>query len=186
MLNTTLLPSPCPPARLNALERAWLTCTWRVCVQCVRLARFENDRTISFIPPDGAFDLMTYRISQNIKPLIFVECEVRTGKTGIRWCASPRPAPACPPAPSAPERGAAACRGVGAAGHARTHACKGCPPPCNTSAPLGSRTGACAWHGGMLGVHVSHYWWWVRVGVKAAAAAHTGTTLSRDAHGHRR
>ena len=32
--------------------------------QCVRLARFENDRTISFIPPDGAFDLMTYRLSQ--------------------------------------------------------------------------------------------------------------------------
>ncbi len=35
--------------------------------QCVRLARFENDRTISFIPPDGAFDLMSYRLSQNIK-----------------------------------------------------------------------------------------------------------------------
>ena len=50
--------------------------------QCVRLARFENDRTISFIPPDGAFDLMTYRISQNIKPLIFVECEVRGGAGG--------------------------------------------------------------------------------------------------------
>jgi Adaptor complexes medium subunit family len=29
--------------------------------QCVRLARFENDRTISFIPPDGAFDLMCVR-----------------------------------------------------------------------------------------------------------------------------
>ncbi|XP_039044776.1 AP-1 complex subunit mu-2-like [Hibiscus syriacus] len=27
--------------------------------QRVRLARFENDRTISFIPPDGSFDLMT-------------------------------------------------------------------------------------------------------------------------------
>ena len=26
--------------------------------QCVRLTRFESDRTISFIPPDGAFDLM--------------------------------------------------------------------------------------------------------------------------------
>ena len=26
--------------------------------QCVRLTRFETDRTISFIPPDGAFDLM--------------------------------------------------------------------------------------------------------------------------------
>ena len=35
--------------------------------QCVRLARFENDRTISFIPPDGNFDLMNYRLSQNIK-----------------------------------------------------------------------------------------------------------------------
>lgn len=35
--------------------------------QCVRLARFDNDRTISFIPPDGAFDLMSYRLSQNIK-----------------------------------------------------------------------------------------------------------------------
>jgi Adaptor complexes medium subunit family len=35
--------------------------------QCVRLARFESDRTISFVPPDGAFDLMSYRLSQNIK-----------------------------------------------------------------------------------------------------------------------
>jgi hypothetical protein len=32
--------------------------------QCVRLARFENDRTISFVPPDGNFDLMSYRLSQ--------------------------------------------------------------------------------------------------------------------------
>ncbi|KAL6756488.1 Mu1-adaptin [Haematococcus lacustris] len=44
--------------------------------QCVRLARFDNDRTISFIPPDGNFDLMSYRLSQNIKPLIWVECQV--------------------------------------------------------------------------------------------------------------
>ena len=35
-------------------------------VRCVRLARFENDRTISFIPPDGAFDLMTYRLSTQV------------------------------------------------------------------------------------------------------------------------
>jgi len=41
--------------------------------QCVRLARFENDRTISFIPPDGEFDLMTYRLSTVVKPLIWVE-----------------------------------------------------------------------------------------------------------------
>ena len=26
--------------------------------QCVKLSRFENDRTISFIPPDGAFVIL--------------------------------------------------------------------------------------------------------------------------------
>lgn len=44
--------------------------------QCVRLARFDADRTISFVPPDGAFDLMTYRLSQHVRPLITVECRV--------------------------------------------------------------------------------------------------------------
>ncbi|PHU15478.1 AP-1 complex subunit mu-1 [Capsicum chinense] len=44
--------------------------------QCVRLARFENDRTISFIPPDGPFDLMTYRLTTQVKPLIWVEAQV--------------------------------------------------------------------------------------------------------------
>ncbi|KAK4370818.1 hypothetical protein RND71_010293 [Anisodus tanguticus] len=44
--------------------------------QCVRLARFEYDRTISFIPPDGSFDLMTYRLSTQVKPLIWVEAQV--------------------------------------------------------------------------------------------------------------
>ncbi|VAH62757.1 unnamed protein product [Triticum turgidum subsp. durum] len=44
--------------------------------QCVRLARFENDRTISFIPPDGSFDLMTYRLNTQVKPLIWVEAQV--------------------------------------------------------------------------------------------------------------
>jgi hypothetical protein len=34
--------------------------------QCVRLARFENDRTISFIPPDGEFDLMSYRLQTEV------------------------------------------------------------------------------------------------------------------------
>lgn len=41
--------------------------------QCVRLSRFENDRTISFIPPDGEFELMSYRLSQHVKPLIWIE-----------------------------------------------------------------------------------------------------------------
>jgi len=54
--------------------------------QCVRLARFENDRTISFIPPDGSFDLMSYRLSTQVKPLIWVECHVeRHSKTRIEY-----------------------------------------------------------------------------------------------------
>lgn len=40
--------------------------------QCVRLARFENDRTISFIPPDGEFELMSYRLSTQVRPLIWL------------------------------------------------------------------------------------------------------------------
>lgn len=34
--------------------------------QCVRLGKFDKDRSITFIPPDGIFDLMTYRINENI------------------------------------------------------------------------------------------------------------------------
>ncbi|EGG06659.1 uncharacterized protein MELLADRAFT_48387 [Melampsora larici-populina 98AG31] len=44
--------------------------------QCVRLSRFENDRTISFIPPDGEFELMSYRINTQVKPLIWAEAMV--------------------------------------------------------------------------------------------------------------
>lgn len=36
--------------------------------QCVRLSRFDNDRTISFIPPDGDFELMSYRLSTQVSP----------------------------------------------------------------------------------------------------------------------
>ncbi|TYJ58067.1 hypothetical protein B9479_001162 [Cryptococcus floricola] len=48
--------------------------------QCVRLSRFENDRTISFIPPDGEFELMSYRLSTPVKPLVFVEASVESHK----------------------------------------------------------------------------------------------------------
>jgi AP-1 complex subunit mu len=44
--------------------------------QCVRLSRFENDRTISFIPPDGEFDLMVYRLNTAVRPLIWIEAHV--------------------------------------------------------------------------------------------------------------
>lgn len=41
--------------------------------QCVRLSRFENDRTISFIPPDGDFELMSYRLNTQVTPLIWID-----------------------------------------------------------------------------------------------------------------
>jgi AP-1 complex subunit mu len=44
--------------------------------QCVRLNKFENERNITFIPPDGEFDLMTYRLDTQVKPLIWVEVTV--------------------------------------------------------------------------------------------------------------
>lgn len=44
--------------------------------QCVRLSRFENDRTISFIPPDGEFDLMVYRLNTTVRPLLWIEAHV--------------------------------------------------------------------------------------------------------------
>lgn len=35
---------------------------------CVRLTKFDQDRTISFVPPDGTFELMKYRSTENIEP----------------------------------------------------------------------------------------------------------------------
>jgi AP-1 complex subunit mu len=52
--------------------------------QCVRLSRFENDRTISFIPPDGEFELMSYRLSTHVKPLIWVETVVDRSSSRTR------------------------------------------------------------------------------------------------------
>lgn len=40
------------------------------------MSRFENDRTISFIPPDGEFELMSYRMMTVVKPLIWIETVV--------------------------------------------------------------------------------------------------------------
>ncbi|KAJ2365782.1 AP-1 adaptor complex mu subunit Apm1, partial [Coemansia sp. RSA 2607] len=46
--------------------------------QCVRLSKFESDRTISFIPPDGEFELMSYRLNTQLKPLIWCESVVES------------------------------------------------------------------------------------------------------------
>lgn len=46
--------------------------------QCVRLSKFESEKIISFIPPDGDFDLMNYRLSTTIKPLIYCDVKIKT------------------------------------------------------------------------------------------------------------
>ena len=34
--------------------------------RCVQLGKFDADRTITFVPPDGEFELMRYRITDNV------------------------------------------------------------------------------------------------------------------------
>lgn len=58
--------------------------------QCVKLNRFESDRTISFVPPDGDFDLMNYRLTTSVKPLIHVTVDVvrhGTSRVEMSLCA---------------------------------------------------------------------------------------------------
>lgn len=51
--------------------------------QCVRLSKFENEKLITFIPPDGEFTLMSYRLSSAqflTKPLMLVNCKTKIHK----------------------------------------------------------------------------------------------------------
>lgn len=50
--------------------------------QCVRLSRFENDRTISFIPPDGEFELMSYRLNTQVRFEYYLVIWVKLMETG--------------------------------------------------------------------------------------------------------
>ena len=45
--------------------------------QCVRLSKFENEKIITFIPPDGDFELMSYRLTTPVKPLIWCDVNVQ-------------------------------------------------------------------------------------------------------------
>lgn len=45
--------------------------------QCVKLTTFANDRAISFIPPDGEFELMHYRKTEQIFPPFTITPMVR-------------------------------------------------------------------------------------------------------------
>jgi AP-2 complex subunit mu-1 len=52
--------------------------------QCVRLSKFEQERAITFIPPDGQFELMSYRITDNVAcPFKILPVIVERGRTKI-------------------------------------------------------------------------------------------------------
>lgn len=55
--------------RLSRWEEEW-SCTTTV-IEPLSYLRFDNDRTISFIPPDGAFELMSYRLTTLVS---FLSC----------------------------------------------------------------------------------------------------------------
>jgi len=50
----------------------------------VRLGKFDKERAITFIPPDGVFELMTYRITENVNlPFKIMPVINEYGKTKI-------------------------------------------------------------------------------------------------------
>jgi Adaptor complexes medium subunit family len=60
--------------------------------QCVRLSQFDEARQIVFTPPDGEFELMSYRLSQlELTPPFWVDCQVRVSdiKKGQHLCPTP-------------------------------------------------------------------------------------------------
>ena len=54
--------------------------------QCVRLDEFDSTRTISFVPPDGEFELMRYRSTSNVKlPLRVIPTVNEIGTTHVTY-----------------------------------------------------------------------------------------------------
>lgn len=52
--------------------------------RCVRLRTFDSDRTITFVPPDGEFELMKYRITENVNlPFRLIPVIEERGKTAV-------------------------------------------------------------------------------------------------------
>ena len=52
--------------------------------RCVQLGKFDADRTITFVPPDGEFELMKYRITDNVNlPFRLIPVIEEQGKTRV-------------------------------------------------------------------------------------------------------
>jgi len=51
---------------------------------CVRYSRWDRDKVISFIPPDGAFKLMNYRVKGQLQMPIYVKPQISFHESGGR------------------------------------------------------------------------------------------------------
>jgi AP-2 complex subunit mu-1 len=51
--------------------------------RCVRLGKFDQERTITFIPPDGEFELMKYRVTSPSQPFRLFPNISEEGKTKL-------------------------------------------------------------------------------------------------------
>ena len=51
--------------------------------RCVRLGKFDSERTITFIPPDGEFELMRYRVKSPSQPFRIISNLQEEGKTKL-------------------------------------------------------------------------------------------------------
>lgn len=51
--------------------------------RCVRLGKFDTERTITFIPPDGEFELMRYRVTAPSQPFTLRPTITEEGKTKL-------------------------------------------------------------------------------------------------------
>jgi AP-2 complex subunit mu-1 len=51
--------------------------------RCVRLGKFDSDRTITFIPPDGEFELMRYRVTSPSQPFKLLPNITEEGKNRL-------------------------------------------------------------------------------------------------------
>lgn len=49
----------------------------------MRLGKFDSERTITFIPPDGEFELMRYRVTQCTQPFKLIPSVKEEGKTKL-------------------------------------------------------------------------------------------------------
>ena len=51
--------------------------------RCVRLGKFDAERTITFIPPDGQFELMRYRVTAASQPFRIISNISEEGKSKL-------------------------------------------------------------------------------------------------------